>query len=281
MYKDLQNHNNLFLLTMGLVLRVTMANEAKTLDSLSVKELMCTTTFIALLENSMRMSPARRNDTVNDTMSSFIRLWLPTPEKRQKAFFTDAEAQELGPNKLRLFLSIDAIPVMQERFFTVDQLKNIWFDHLCCLFSKRGLEAIRKRLFTKKQALELSQTHVGYLKALVSENGFKAMEWEFITPDVALEMPTCYLNELFSKNGMQAMTEELITAAEASKMPSLSCLQWLLSDEGLAAMREGRMTPQKVINLTDRVDRHILQCVESFDSLREMVDSNETTLAFT
>lgn len=115
-------------------------------------------------------------------------------------------------------------------------------DYIVNLLSDFGIICMQEKLITPEQVTRFPTAD--HALSLFTYNGFIALFNRWITPEALVEIEQKRLSFLFSDNGIEALRNNLICAADVAPMQSFRLFGTLLSNDGLAAMKAGRITPQ-------------------------------------
>lgn len=143
---------------------------------------------------------------------------------------------------------IKAIPLTRNREMITYLIKNklslekllIFGDNIPYLFSENGLYALRKNLFTLKQAETISD-----LQNLLSENGLIALEKGLITISEAQQYS--HFGVFNFPNIIKVLEEKLLSWPEIIKLSRPHLIKIIMSDGALQALRHKWISAQEII----------------------------------
>jgi hypothetical protein len=140
--------------------------------------------------------------------------------------------------------------------------------YLATLFSEDGISALREKLITLEQIKVLAMAEnqarsrmtdtTGmlvqrlYLYFLLHANARDALRAKLITPEQAALMPTAeHLKWLLvitpDNDGPALLREKLMTPEQAARMPTADHIHFLASPEGVAALKDEKLTAEQAI----------------------------------
>jgi hypothetical protein len=283
-HKDLQilfSKNGLIALREKLITAKQAAKVKNLNDLLSDNGLKLLTQKKLTADQAMEMDSSTIGYLCDKYGSIALNEGLITADQACQIAIVDSETKE---RRLNYLLSENGITALREKYITYEEVLKI--SSLLCVLTNRGLNLLRKNLFTAKLASEIDSSS---LESLLSKEGCDALQEGLIRAEQIYHLVHRHedsiktnsldyiLRNILSENGLSALREKLIQVEQCA---NIKCLGLLLSDTGLSLLRENVISIEEIKEL-DRETFELLLQGHGPIALREKIITIEQAVKMT